>query len=106
VDVLFQSVAETAGANSLGVILTGMGSDGAAGLWAMKQAGAQTIAQDETTCIVFGMPKEAISCSAADSVVPLPQIPKQILQASAPARGERERPDLPTRRRMSHRSEN
>jgi two-component system chemotaxis response regulator CheB len=74
VDVLFTSVAETAGPHAVGVILTGMGSDGAQGLYKMKSAGASTIAQDEATCVVFGMPREAISLGAAGRVVPLPLV--------------------------------
>ncbi|MFZ0430500.1 MAG: chemotaxis response regulator protein-glutamate methylesterase [Acidobacteriota bacterium] len=80
VDVLFYSVARNAGRNAVGVILTGMGADGARGLAAMKESGAQTIAQDESTCVVFGMPKEAIRLGAAQSVLPLPEIPRKILQ--------------------------
>lgn len=71
VDVLFRSVATAAGHNALGVILTGMGADGADGLMAMRLAGAPTIAQDEESCVVFGMPKEAIRRGAAESVLPL-----------------------------------
>jgi two-component system chemotaxis response regulator CheB len=74
VDVLFTSVAETAGPHAVGVILTGMGSDGAQGLAKMRSAGAATIAQDEATCVVFGMPREAISLGAAGRVVPLPLV--------------------------------
>jgi two-component system, chemotaxis family, protein-glutamate methylesterase/glutaminase len=74
VDVLFKTVAMHAGANALGIILTGMGADGAQGLLAMKQAGAFTIAQDEASCVVFGMPKEAIRLNAVDNVVPLDKI--------------------------------
>jgi two-component system chemotaxis response regulator CheB len=74
VDVLFSSAAEAAGSHAVGVILTGMGSDGAQGLHKMKLAGASTIAQDESSCVVFGMPKEAIRLGAADRVVGLPQI--------------------------------
>lgn len=74
VDVLFRSVARYAGRNALGIILTGMGKDGAKGLLEMKQAGAKTIAQDEKTSVVFGMPKEAIDLGAVDSVIPLPKI--------------------------------
>jgi two-component system, chemotaxis family, protein-glutamate methylesterase/glutaminase len=74
VDVLFKTVAMHAGANALGIILTGMGADGAQGLLTMKQAGAFTIAQDEASCVVFGMPKEAIRLNAVDSVVPLNKI--------------------------------
>jgi two-component system chemotaxis response regulator CheB len=80
VDVLFKSTAKYAGSNSIGVILTGMGSDGAEGLLEMKQAGARTIAQDEKTCVVFGMPKEAIKIGAADKVVPLGQVAQEILR--------------------------
>jgi two-component system chemotaxis response regulator CheB len=74
VDVLFNSVSKVAGANALGIILTGMGSDGAKGMFNMHQAGAKTIAQSEETCVVFGMPKEAIKLGAVDSVVPLSEI--------------------------------
>jgi two-component system chemotaxis response regulator CheB len=80
VDILFKSTAKYAGPNSIGVILTGMGSDGAEGLLEMKQAGAKTIAQDERTCVVFGMPKEAIKLGAADKVVPLGQVAHEILR--------------------------
>ena len=71
VDVLFHSVARCVGPNAVGVILTGMGADGAGGMLAMRQAGAHTLAQDEKSCVVFGMPKEAIRLNAAESVVPL-----------------------------------
>ena len=71
VDVLFKSVAHSAGANALGVILTGMGDDGARGLLDMQHAGARTAAQDEASCVVFGMPREAIARGAADEVLPL-----------------------------------
>jgi two-component system chemotaxis response regulator CheB len=80
VDVLFASTAAVAGRNAVGVILTGMGDDGARGLLAMKQAGAQTIAQDEASCVVFGMPKEAIKLGAVDKVLALPQIAATVLQ--------------------------
>ena len=79
VDVLFHSVAEAAGPNATAAILTGMGSDGVQGLLAMKKAGARTIAQDEATCVVFGMPKEAIRHGAVDRVVPLEKIPAALL---------------------------
>ncbi len=79
VDVLFRSAARAAGPNAVGVIMTGMGDDGAEGLLEMKQAGAATIAQNEATCVVFGMPKEAIDRGAVDEVVPLPQIPQRLL---------------------------
>jgi two-component system chemotaxis response regulator CheB len=81
VDVLFRSVAQTAGANAVGVILTGMGNDGARGLLEMKQAGGLTIAQDEQTCVVFGMSKEAIECGAVCAIASLQQIPGMILSA-------------------------
>ncbi len=74
VDVLFRSVAQVAGPAALGVILTGMGADGAAGLAEMRASGARTIAQDEATCVVFGMPKEAIALGAAQRTLPLDQI--------------------------------
>jgi two-component system chemotaxis response regulator CheB len=80
VDVLFRSAAQYAGANALGIIMTGMGDDGAKGLLEMKRAGARTIAQNEETCVVFGMPKEAITLGAADKVVPLDLIPAEILR--------------------------
>ena len=80
VDVLFKSTAKSAGPNSIGVILTGMGSDGAEGLLEMKQEGAKTIAQDERSCIVFGMPKEAIELGAADKVVPSDQVAEKIVR--------------------------
>jgi two-component system chemotaxis response regulator CheB len=81
VDVLFHSVANSAGRNSVGVILTGMGADGAKGLLALKQKGAATMAQDEASCVVFGMPKEAIRLNAADEIVPLHRMPAAILDA-------------------------
>ena len=79
VDVLFRSAARYAGPNAVGVILTGMGDDGARGMLEMKQAGAATLAQDEATCVVFGMPKEAIKLNSVDSVLPLPSIAAAIL---------------------------
>ncbi len=79
VDVLFSSVARYAGSNAVGVILTGMGNDGAKEMLAMKQAGAFTIAQDEASCVVFGMPKEAIKTGAVDKVLPLNDIADAIL---------------------------
>jgi two-component system chemotaxis response regulator CheB len=81
VDVLFQSVAKNAGKNAIGVLLTGMGVDGAKGLLNMQQSGACTIAQDEETSIVFGMPKEAIRIGAADKIFPLHKIPQAIINA-------------------------
>ncbi len=82
VDVLFRSTAQYAGRNSLGVIMTGMGDDGAKGLLEMKQAGAHTIAQDEKSCVVFGMPKEAIKLNAADKILPLEMIGSHVLANS------------------------
>ena len=79
VDVLFHSVASQAGGNAVGTILTGMGADGAGGLLAMRQAGARTLAQDEATCVVFGMPREAIRLGAAEQVVPLQGMAARIL---------------------------
>lgn len=79
VDVLFKSTAKYAGANAIGVILTGMGSDGAEGLLEMKKAGASTLAQDENSCVVFGMPKEAIKLGAADKVVSIDMIASEII---------------------------
>jgi two-component system chemotaxis response regulator CheB len=78
VDVLFNSAALTAGANVIGVILTGMGADGAEGLLAMKERGAYTLAQDEASCVVFGMPREAIKRGATHKVLPLTRIPDEI----------------------------
>jgi two-component system chemotaxis response regulator CheB len=79
IDVLFQSVAQHAGRNAIGVILTGMGADGAKGMLAMHKNGAFTVAQNEASCVVFGMPKEAIKMGAADKVVSLANIPRIIL---------------------------
>jgi two-component system, chemotaxis family, protein-glutamate methylesterase/glutaminase len=78
VDVLFRSAAEAAGRNAIGVILTGMGKDGAAGMLEMMQAGAYTIAEDESTCIVFGMPREAVAAGGVDEVVPLDAIAARV----------------------------
>ncbi|RZI44060.1 chemotaxis response regulator protein-glutamate methylesterase [Herbaspirillum sp. HC18] len=83
VDVLFRSVAKCAGANALGVIMTGMGDDGAAGLLEMRQAGALTLAQDEESCVVYGMPKEAVQRGAAEKIVPLQGIAREILHQLA-----------------------
>jgi two-component system, chemotaxis family, protein-glutamate methylesterase/glutaminase len=80
VDVLFRSVAKSAGGNALGIIMTGMGDDGAAGLLEMRTAGAQTVAQDERSCVVFGMPKEAINRGAVEKIVPLHGIAGEILK--------------------------
>lgn len=81
VDVLFDSVAREAGADAVGLILTGMGKDGAKGLLAMKQAGAHTLAQNEASCVVFGMPKEAIALHAVDEVVALNRMAERIMLA-------------------------
>jgi two-component system chemotaxis response regulator CheB len=81
--VLFRSAARNAAANAVGIIMTGMGDDGARGLLEMKTAGARTFAQDEETSIVFGMPKEAIARGAADKVVPLGRIARELLTATA-----------------------
>jgi two-component system chemotaxis response regulator CheB len=90
VDVLFSSVAEAAGKAAVGVLLTGMGADGAQGLLSMHKSGAATIAQNEATCVVFGMPREAIQLGAADRVLPLSAIAGAILSAcAAPARSGR-----------------
>ncbi len=88
VDALFQSVARSAGHNAVAVLLTGMGADGARGLLELHESGARTIAQDEASCVVFGMPKAAIDLGAADEVLSLPEIPDGILRALS-AREER-----------------
>lgn len=82
VDVLFRSCAKFAGKNVLGIIMTGMGDDGARGLKEMADAGANTVAQDEATCVVFGMPKEAIKLGGAKTVLPLEKIPEAILASA------------------------
>ena len=78
--MLFRSAAQYAGPNAVGIIMTGMGDDGARGLLEMKKAGAATVAQNEESCIVFGMPKEAIALGAADKIVPLSQIASEIVK--------------------------
>jgi len=83
VDVLFESVAEVAKGDAIGAILTGMGSDGAQGLLKMKQAGARTLAQDEASCVVFGMPREAIRMGAADRVTPLDRVAAELTALSS-----------------------
>lgn len=80
VDVLFRSVAQSAGRNAVGAILTGMGGDGAKGLLELRNAGARTVAQDEESCVVFGMPKVAIDLGAVEEIVPLARIPERLLQ--------------------------
>lgn len=82
VEVLFNSVAKYAGANAIGAILTGMGNDGAKGLLNMRQNGAYTVAQDEASSIVFGMPKEAIGCGAAQNIVPLTKVAQAMIGAA------------------------
>ena len=82
VDVLFASVAEVAGAGAVGVLLTGMGADGAAGLLAMRQAGASTLAQDEASSVVYGMPREALSQGAVGEVVPIDRLAGRLLDAA------------------------
>jgi two-component system chemotaxis response regulator CheB len=84
VDVLFHSAAAVAGKNAVGVILTGMGKDGAQGLLAMRQAGALTFAQDEASCVVFGMPREALHIGAAIEAVPLQDMSERILTSCGP----------------------
>jgi len=79
-------VAQAAGANAIGIILTGMGDDGAQGLLEMKQAGATTFAQDENSCVVFGMPKEAIKAGAVSSVLSLGEIRNQLLSMKEPTK--------------------
>jgi two-component system chemotaxis response regulator CheB len=81
VDVLFQSVAINSGQNAVGVLLTGMGSDGAKGMLEMHKSGAHTIVQDEESCIVFGMPKEAINLGGVSEILPLERITESILKA-------------------------
>lgn len=81
VDALFHSVAKVCGDAAMGIIMTGMGGDGAAGLLAMRRAGATTIAQDEASCVVYGMPQEAVKCNAAAKIIPLRKIASEILQS-------------------------
>ena len=83
VDVLFKSAAECAGADALAIILTGMGDDGARGMKALHDRGARTIAQNEATCVVFGMPKEAIGLGAVDEVMAINQVARSILKFDA-----------------------
>ena len=78
-DVLFRSAAQYAGTNALGIIMTGMGDDGAHGLLEMRKLGAATRAQDEESCVVFGMPKEAIACGAVEKIVSLSKISREIM---------------------------
>ena len=85
VDVLFRSAAECAGRDTLAIIMTGMGDDGARGMKLLHNAGARTIAQNEETCVVFGMPKEAIKLDAVDDILPLDMMARAILQFDARA---------------------
>jgi two-component system chemotaxis response regulator CheB len=84
VDVLFRSAACHAGRNAIAVILTGMGSDGAQGMLELKKAGAYTIAQDEASCVVYGMPKEAVAAGAVDEVLPLSAVASRVLERLSP----------------------
>ena len=83
VDVLFKSVAQYAGCNAVGMMLTGMGNDGAEGMLEMKHQGAANIAQDEASCVVFGMPREAIAAGAVDHVLPLDAIASRMLELAS-----------------------
>jgi two-component system chemotaxis response regulator CheB len=89
VDVLFRSVAQQAGQNAIGVLLTGMGRDGAQGLKEMKEAGSPTIVQDEATSVVWGMPGEAVEIGAADEILPLQRIAARVLERAVEAEGAR-----------------
>ena len=86
VDVLFRSVAQYAGRNAMGIIMTGMGDDGARGLREMHEAGAYTLAQDEATCVVYGMPAEAVKHGGVDRILPLQAISSAIMQGPQTAR--------------------
>lgn len=88
VDVLFDSVAELAGPRSVGVILTGMGADGAKGLLKMREAGARTIGQDEATCVVYGMPHVAFTLGAVEKQLPLGEIAKATMELVTSARAK------------------
>jgi two-component system chemotaxis response regulator CheB len=90
VDVLFRSVAKFAGKNAMGVIMTGMGDDGARGLKEMHDAGAYTLAQDEATCVVYGMPKEAVKLGAVDRSLPLQALAAAILSGAGSSRPRQE----------------
>jgi two-component system chemotaxis response regulator CheB len=92
VDVLFRSVSRCAGANALGIIMTGMGDDGAVGLLEMRQAGARTLGQDERSCVVYGMPKEAVKRGAVERSVPLSAIAAEIVQQMSRGGGARGEP--------------
>ena len=79
VEVLFRSAAQNAGRNATGVMLTGMGKDGAIGMLEMHQAGAYNLAQDEATCVVYGMPREAVAVGAVDEIVPIQDMAQRVL---------------------------
>jgi two-component system chemotaxis response regulator CheB len=87
VDVLFRSAAQNAAGNAMGIIMTGMGDDGARGLLEMRNAGALTLAQDEESCVVFGMPKEAIAAGAVERIANLATIPREITDWATLKRG-------------------
>jgi two-component system chemotaxis response regulator CheB len=101
VDVLFQSVARNAGNRAIGVLLTGMGADGAKGLLAMHEKGAYTLAQDEQTCVIFGMPREAVKLGAVDDVVPIQHIPQAIVSFLRTQRKETQKTATETMRTSS-----
>jgi two-component system chemotaxis response regulator CheB len=90
---LFRSVAETVGADAVGVLLTGMGDDGARGLLQMREAGGRTLVQDEATSVVFGMPRAALALGAASQTIPLHDIPNSLAELVTTRRAAR-----PTRR--------
>ena len=90
VDVLFDSVAELVGKSAVGLILTGMGTDGAKGMLAMKKAGSPTFAQNEATCVVYGMPQAAHKIGATDRMLPLPEIAGMLVETCAPRRSRKE----------------
>ncbi len=96
VDVLFRSAATHLGINAIGAILTGMGNDGAAGLLEMRRAGARTLAEDESTCVVFGMPREAIACGAAEQVVRLEEVAGRLMSLTHAMAATRLTPSLQT----------
>ena len=87
--MLFRSAANCAGKNALGVLLTGMGKDGAQGLLELRRAGARTFAQDEATCVVYGMPREAAAIGAVDDSAPLQDLARRVLDALGPSRPAR-----------------
>ena len=88
---MFRSAAQCVGSNAIGIMLTGMGKDGASAMLEMKRAGAFTVAQDEATCVVFGMPKEAIAAGGVDEILPLGAIAGRVLAALRAGGGIRHR---------------